>query len=64
MDHFKGTNETERFSNDLLNETRRTNTLLEQLVQLLQPKIEKAPVKSIAPKKTLQKKTNQRRKIS
>jgi hypothetical protein len=64
MNHFKGTNETERYNNDLLNETRRMNTLLEQLVQLFQPKIEKAPVKTIAPKKTMQKKTTQRRKIS
>jgi hypothetical protein len=57
MDHFKGTNETERFNNDLLNETRRMNTLLEQLVQLFQPKIEKAPVKKVVP---MQKKTNRR----
>jgi hypothetical protein len=57
MDHFKGTNESERFNNDLLNETRRMNTLLEQLVQLLQPKIEKVPVKKVVP---MQKKTNRR----
>lgn len=40
MDHFKGTDAAERYNNDLLNETKRTNILLEQLVQLLQPKIE------------------------
>jgi hypothetical protein len=38
MDHFKGINETERYNNDLLNETRRTNVLLEQIAQLLQQK--------------------------
>jgi hypothetical protein len=38
MDHFKGTNETERYNNDLLNETRRTNELLEQIAQLLKTK--------------------------
>lgn len=61
MDHFKGTNDSERYSNDLLNETRRMNALLEQLVQLLQPKIEKIPVKKVV---STQKKSNQRRKIS
>lgn len=38
MDHFAGRNENERYNNDLLNEIRRTNVLLEQLAQLLQPK--------------------------
>lgn len=61
MDHFKGTNDSERYSNDLLNETRRMNVLLEQLVQLLQPKIEKIPVKKSV---STQRKSNQRRKIS
>ena len=35
IDHFKGVNETERYNNDLLNEVRKTNQLLEQLAQLL-----------------------------
>jgi hypothetical protein len=38
MDHFKGTNETERYNNDLLQQIRKQNELLEQIAQLLQPK--------------------------
>jgi hypothetical protein len=40
MDHFKGVNETERYNNDLLQQIRKQNELLEQIAQLLQPKVE------------------------
>lgn len=45
MDYFKGINETERYNNELLNEIRKTNLLLEQIAQLLQPNIEIKPEK-------------------
>lgn len=41
MNHFKGVNEDERHKNEMLQEQRKTNTLLEQIAQLLQqPKID------------------------
>lgn len=40
MDHFKGVNETERYNNELMQHTRRQTELLEQIAQLLQPKVE------------------------
>lgn len=54
MDHFKGINETERFNNELMQHTRRQVELLEQIAQLLQPKVE---MKLEEPKQS-----NQRRK--
>lgn len=47
MNHFQGINESERYNNDLLDEIRRSNLLLEQLVQLLQPKVGNLPVKKV-----------------
>lgn len=38
MDHFKGLNNQERYSNELMSHTRRQTELLEQIAQLLQPK--------------------------
>lgn len=40
MDHYKGISPKERYDNDLLNELRKNNQLLEQIAQLLQPKVE------------------------
>lgn len=56
MDHFKGVNETERYNNDLLNEIRKTNQLLERLI---------LPIKPIMPteKKPTGKKTQKRKKV-
>lgn len=42
MEHFKGVNETERYNNDLLNEIRKTNQLLERLISPIKP-VEKKP---------------------
>lgn len=40
MDHYKGISPKERYDNDLLNELRKNNQLLEQIAQLLQPQVE------------------------
>lgn len=51
IDYFKDISEVTRYNNALLNEIRRTNTLLEQLVQLLQPKIGVSKVQKSDPEK-------------
>lgn len=44
MDHYKGINENERYNNDLLNEIRKTNQLLERLISnKSEPKKETKP---------------------
>lgn len=55
--HFMGVNETERFNNDLLNETRKTNELLEQLVQLLKKDtVQPTDIKAVPEKRRYERK--------
>lgn len=37
MNHFEGVNNQERYNNDLLNEIRKTNQLLERLILPIKP---------------------------
>lgn len=50
MEHFKGISENERYNNDVLNEMRKTNQLLERLISLIQTEV-KEPVKTQTRKK-------------
>lgn len=56
MDHYKGISENERYNNDLLNEIRKTNQLLERLILPIKTEVTKPTVK-----KTI--KTQTKRKV-
>lgn len=43
MEHFDGVNNQERYNNDLLNEIRKTNQLLEKLISHKETKPESKP---------------------
>lgn len=60
MDHFKGTNETERFNNELLNEIRKTNQLLEQILNKDKTKEDESCAKTLPNQVTLSKGKPQR----
>lgn len=50
MEHFEGVNNQERYNNDLLNEIRKTNQLLERLISPIQT--DKKPTVNKVVKKT------------
>lgn len=58
MDHYKGISENERYNNDLLNEIRKTNQLLERLILPIKTEVTKPTVK-----KTVVKKPKTRKKV-
>ena len=60
MDHYSGVNETERYNNDLLNETRKTNQLQEETNVLLRQLISKIDVRPQTAKQTT---NNNRKKV-